>query len=226
MPEMKNKMNDKQTIIEKIHSTFQELAFPGESFLQGSFDGEEPFDEVTPFREHKTWAAIESSFLDAHASALSFFSEAGFRFFLPAYLIADLKEELLTADPVFHLTHGFFDFTVKIPAGGRVFDVKSGKSTLINPRRYGAMTTNDYARYRLSVFTREEAGTIVAYLEYKRNHNPDGFDQPRIDAALELFWRERAHSAPPADSLQRHLADEKEYFEAIQSDASGNTKST
>ena len=162
--------------------------------------------------------------MDAHASALSFFSEAGFRFFLPAYLIADLNEELHTADPVFHLTHGFFDFTVKIPAGGRVFDVKNGKSTLINPRRYGAATANDYARYRLSIFTREESDAIVAYLEYKRDYNPDSFDQPRIDAALELFWRERAHSAPSADMLRRHLADEKEYLEAIQSAASNNTE--
>jgi hypothetical protein len=224
MPETKNKMNDKQTVVEKIRSAFQ-AAFPGENFLQGSFDGEEPFDEVAPFREHKDWATLEASFLDAHAWALSFFSEAGFRFFIPAYLIADLKEELYTADPLFHLTHGFFDFTVQVPAGGRVFDVKSGKSTLINPRRYGAMTANDYARYRLSVFTREEADAIVAYLEYKRDSNPDGFDQPRIDAALELFWRERAHAAPSADSLQRHLADEKEYLDAIQSDASDNTKS-
>ncbi len=219
-------MNDKQTVIEKIRAAFQGLEFPGDNFLQGSFEGEEPFDEVTPFRGHEDWAAVETSLLDAHASALSFFSEAGFRFFLPAYLIADLKEELYTADPVFHLTHGFFDFTVKIPAGGRMFDIKSGKSTLINPRRYGAATINDYARYRLSIFTREEAGAIVAYLEYKRNHNPDSFDQPRIDAALESFWRERAHTAPSADILRQHLADEKEYLEAIRSEASGNAKSS
>lgn len=218
-------MNDKQTIIEKIRSAFQELAFPGENFLQGSFEGEEPFDEVAPFREHKDWATVEAFFLDAHASALNFFSEAGFRFFIPAYLIADVKGELYTADPVFHLTHGFFDFTVKIPAGGREFDVKSGKSALINPRRYGAATANDYARYRLSIFTREEASAIVAYLEYKRNHNPDGFDQPRIDAALDAFWRERARSAPSVESLRRHLADEKEYLDAIQADASDDTKS-
>jgi hypothetical protein len=78
----------------------------------------------------------------------------------------------------------------------------------------------------LSVFTREESSAIVAYLEYKRNYNPDSFDQPRIDAALESFWRERARSAPSADILRRHLADEKEYLEAIQSEASGNTKSS
>ncbi len=216
-------MSDKQAVIEHIRAAFQRLEFPGEHFLQGSFEGEEPFEEVAPFREHKDWAAVEPGFLDAHASALSFFSEAGFRFFLPAYLVADLKDQLNTADPVFHLTHGFFDFNVKIPAGGRIFDVKSGKSTLINPRRYGAATATDYARYRLSVFTREEAQAIVAYLEFKRDHDSGGLDQPRIEAALESFWRERARSAPTAETLQRHLAAEKEYLEAIQSGTPGAT---
>ena len=224
IPEAKNKMNDKQTVIKKIQTAFQDLQFPGENFLQGSFEGEEPFEEVSLFQMHKNWTTVEPSLLDAHASALSFFSEAGFRFFLPAYLIADLNEELHTADPVFHLTHGFFDFTVQIPVGGRVFNVKNGKSSLINPRRYGAATTNDYARYRMSIFTREEADAIVAYLEYKRDSNPNGFDQLRIDAALEMFWRERAHVAPSADILRQHLSDEKEYLEAIQSAASNNTQ--
>ena len=146
-------MSDKHTVMEQIHTAFQGLAFPGEGFLQASFEGTEPYDEVAPFRGQTNWQTLEATFLDAHASALSFFSEAGFRFFLPAYLLADLNDQLQTADPVFHLTHGFFEFSVTVPAGGRVFVRKSGKSVLINPRRYGAMTVSDYARYRLSIFT-------------------------------------------------------------------------
>jgi uncharacterized protein DUF6714 len=211
-------MSDKQSVIEKIRAAFQDMEFPGEHFLQGSFEGEEPYEEVSPFRTRKDWAAVEADFLDAHASALSFFSEAGFRFFLPAYLVADLNDQLSTADPVFHLTHGFFDFAVNIPAGGRTFVVKSGKSTFINPRRYGAATAGDYARYRLSIFTQEEAIAIVAYLEYKRDQDSDGIDKPRLSAALESFWLERARTAPSAETLRRHLADEREYHEAIRSD--------
>lgn len=216
-------MSDKQAVIEKIRAAFQDLEFPGEHFLQGSFEGEEPYDEVTPFRALKEWAAVGADFLDAHASALSFFSEAGFRFFLPAYLIADLNGLLSTSDPVFHLTHGFFDFSVKLTAAGRTFVVKSGKSTLINPRRYGAATTGDYARHKLAIFTREEAGAIVAYLEFKRDHDRDSPDKARVDAALESFWLERARTAPTAEALRRHLAEQKGYFEAIQSDARGKS---
>ena len=58
------------------------------------------------------------------------------------------------------------------------------------------MTFYDYARYRLSIFSREEAAAIVGYLEYRRDSDSDGIDTPSITAALDGFWRERAATAP------------------------------
>ena len=78
-------------VIEKILTAFAGNEHPGARFLQGSFEGCEPYDEVGPFEKLDDWRGIEAGFLDGHASALSFFSEAGFRFFLPAYLISDLR---------------------------------------------------------------------------------------------------------------------------------------
>src|SRR6202011_989048 len=112
-------------------------------------------------------------------SALSFFSEGAFRFFLPAFLIADLRNELMNAEPLFHLT-GFSVYAVQMPANSRVFTRKGGGSTLMNPRRYGAMTFADYARYRLSVFTREEARAIVAYLNYMHETDTHGMNTRQI----------------------------------------------
>ncbi len=217
-------MSDKQFALDRIYSAFQDVEFPGEHFLQGSYEGAEPYEEIAPFQEHKDWRTLDANFLDTHASSLSFFSEAGFRFFLPAYLIADLNDQLMTADPLFHLTHGFFDTTVNDSIRDRVFVLKSGKSVLLNPRRYGAMTFKDYARFRLSIFTREEAGAIISYLEFKRDQDADGIVQPSIDAALNSFWLERAQTAPTHEMLRRHLADEREYLAAIQSRMHGNQK--
>ena len=211
-------MPTSEAVIEKIEATFAGNAFPGARFLQGSFEGCEPYDEVGPFEKLEDWRGIEAVFLDAHASALSFFSEAGFRFFLPAYLISDLRGLLCTADPLFHLTHGFSDRTTEIPAGDRTIAIKHGKSAFLNPRRYGAMTSYDYARYRLSVFTREEAGAIVAYLGFKRDADPDVIDEHAIDAALDSFWLERARTAPPAQSLRQHIAEQEEYLATIRPD--------
>jgi hypothetical protein len=153
--------------------------------------------------------------LDGHYSALSFFSEGGFRFFLPAYLIADLREELLTADPLFHLWHGFADISNEMPVGPETFRRNSGGNALLNPRRYGAMTWRDSARHRLSVFTREEAQAIVAYMTYKSEQDTMAFDKPRIETALDAFWRDRTENAPTRAALEAHLREEEKFTAAI-----------
>jgi hypothetical protein len=211
------------TVIEKIQTAFAENEFPGARFLQGSFEGCEPHDEVGPFEKLEDWRGIESPFLDGHANALSFFSEAGFRHFLPAYLISDLRGLLYTADPLFHLTHGFSDWTTEVPADDRTLAIKHGKSAFINPRRYGAMTSYDYARHRLSIFTREEAGAVVAYLEFKRDADPDVVDKHAIDAALESFWLGRARMAPLAQSLRQHVVEQEQYLASIRPGIEGDT---
>jgi hypothetical protein len=208
-------MIDREALINQIRQTFAGTQYPGDGFLQGSFDGCEPFEEIAPFKGKTDRFELDAAFLDAHYTALSFFSEGAFRFFLPAYLIADLNKELDTADPVFHLAHVFQATAVEIPAAGRMFTRRSGGSVLLNPRRYGAMTFEDYARYRLSVFTREEAVTIVAYLQYNRENDTSGFDTGAIDTALGAFWLHRARKAPLAQSLQQHLQQEDDYITGI-----------
>jgi len=206
---------NREAVIEKIQRAFAGNEHPGGRFLQGSFEGCEPYEEVGPFEKEEDWRSIEAGFLDGHATALSFFSEAGFRYFLPAYLIADLRGQLQTADPLFHLTHGFSDWTTEVPAGDRTLVIRHGRSAFVNPRRYGAMTSYDYARYRLSVFTREEANAIIAYLRFKRDSDPDVIDRTAINAALDSFWLERTRTAPQAESLAQYLAEQEECLAAI-----------
>src|SRR5687767_2765553 len=102
-------MSNREAVIARILAAFGNNTHPGGAFLQGSFDGCEPYEQVSPFATRKDWKGIEASFLDAYADALSFFSEAGFRFFISAYLIADLRGQLSVANPLFQLTHGFSD---------------------------------------------------------------------------------------------------------------------
>lgn len=202
-------------LIEVIRRGFSDTPHPGDRFLQGSREGRDAFEAVEPFRGVSSWDDVESEVLDQHYDALSFLSEGGLRFFLPAYMIADLNDELMTADVVFHLTHGFLDQEVEVPIGSETFVRKMGRSVLLNPRRFGAMTSEDYARYRLSVFNREEASAIVAYLEHKRTE-PDSYDAESIDAALAAFWRPRAESAPTGTDLAAHLEAEQSFLAAIE----------
>jgi hypothetical protein len=207
-------MRDKNEVAAVIRAAFATTPYPGDAFLVGSSEGCEPEDEAGAFRGRVDRDALDAAFLDGHYCALSFFSEGGFRYYLPAYLLADLDERLMTADPVFHLTGGFADATSRVEVGGRAFTRPLGRTALVNPRRFGAMTSYDYARFRLSVFAREEAAAILMYLEYKRALDPAGFENAAIDAALGLFWRERASSAPTAADLAAHVAQDQALLDA------------
>ena len=198
-------------LVKTIHEGFKHSEYPGDAYLQGTFEGCEPYDEVGAFKGLTDWSAIEAPFLDGHYCAPGFFSEAGFRFFIPAYMMADVRGLLQTADPVFLLTHGFSEQSHEtVEADGTQVVHRWGKTVLLGPRRYGAMTWYDHARHRLSVFNREEAAAIVAYLSWKREGAPDYSDEPRaIEAALELFWLDRARTAPSAAELVRALEERR-----------------
>jgi hypothetical protein len=214
-------MQDTQRIIEHIRQAFHDTEHPGDAFVQGSHEGCEPGESVAPFIAVTDWSQLDPMVLDANYDALSFFSEGGFRYFLPAYVIADLKDQLHTADPVFHLTNGFIDKVVKIPAEQRIYEKTIGKSAFINPRRYGAMTWHDHARCRLSVFTREEAQAIVSYLEYKRDKDSHGLNREAINAALDSFWRDRAANGPTHQVIRQYRHEEAEYLRDIGGGANG-----
>lgn len=209
-------MPDTAWVIALIREAFHGTEHPGDPFLQGSREGCEPYEAVAPFLGITDWQRVDPAILDSNYTALSFFSEGGFRFFLPAFLVADLEHRLHTADPLFHLTHGFSDTVMTLPAGERTHARPFGKSALVNPGRYGAMTSHDYARYRLSIFTREEARAIAAYLEYKRDHDREDLYTESITAALDSFWRIRAAHAPEQKDLRAHIAAEEQYMKDIQ----------
>lgn len=208
-------MDDRDDVMTQIRRAFERTPSPGAPFLAGSREGSEAEEIAGAFAPFTRWDQPDAALLDQQYAALSLLSEGGFRFFLPAYLIADLQDRLSTADPVFHLTHGFSDRSVWLEYGEQRFKRPGGKIALVNPRRYGAMTFFDYARFRLSVFCREEARAIVAYLRLKMGADPTGGERDEIAAALEGFWLDRAAHAPDHDALAAHLEQEAEEFAAI-----------
>ena len=208
-------------VVAIVERAFGASEYPGDAWLQGSREGDEPFEECGAFVGQTDWRTLTPAFLDQHYVVLSFFSEAGFRFFMPAFLIADLRDQLQTADPVFHLVGGFSDFSVTHRVGGQDFVVRSGGSQFINPRRYGASRFVDYARQRLSVFCREEAAAIVAYLEHVMLVPSRDNDKASIEAGLKEYWRDRAATAPPAADLRRYLDEQATYLDAMMRDRGG-----
>ena len=164
----------------QIRKAFARVPYPGDDRLRGVGEGDEPFCVERDFRGKRDWQSLNAQFIDQSpdglASALDFFSNEAFRFYLPAYLLADLDGQLQQSDPMSHLIHGL--------------DRRSAQKR-INRQRYGAETLKGYAQQRFAGFTREQAAAIVAYLEFKR---AEGALLPELGEALEGYWRRRAAS--------------------------------
>jgi hypothetical protein len=165
-------------IKELIGRAFATVERPGDWALRGSNEGDEPYRVEQEFRGKDDWRALDPAFLDQApgglSSALSFFSDEAFRYFLPAYLVADLEGKLESVDPVFHLCHGLDD---------------ASRAEKVNLRRYGERTWLDEKRHKFAVFTREEATAIVAFLRYRAEHDEVSRDQ--IREAIRNYWGER-----------------------------------
>ncbi|HEX7111208.1 MAG TPA: DUF6714 family protein [Mizugakiibacter sp.] len=173
-----NTAHDPEALKAAIHEAFADVEYPGDWCLVDSREGKEPLLLEQEFRGKDRWQDLDPAFIDqapgGFGSALSFFSDEAFRFYLPAYLLADLDGRLQQADPLFKLTHGFDDAS------------REGK---INPRRYGERTWFDYARYRFATFDARQRAAIVGYLCLRRDQaDLVAFEKRRIDQALRNYW--------------------------------------
>lgn len=176
-------MLDPNALKVQIRAAFAANEYPGDWCLRGSNEGDEPYGVENEFRGKTDWTVLEPEFLDRApaglGSALSFFSDEAFRFYLPAYLLADIDGRLERADPAFHLYHGLDD---------------ASRGRFINPQRYGRRTWLDEARHKFAMFTPMESAAIVAYLQWCAQSQSEDRPTSRdsIDQALQNYWLERA----------------------------------
>jgi hypothetical protein len=172
-------MPDPEAVKSQIRAAFAKVDFPGDRYLRGSNEGDEPFLLEQAFKGKSDWRLLDPAFIDrapdGFGTALHFFSDEAFRFYLPAYLIADIDGHLDQHDPVFHLTYGLSD---------------EGKRERVNPRRYGERTWFDENAHKFAVFDREQARAIVSYLKFKRDANECHHNA--VDQALANYWAGRA----------------------------------
>jgi hypothetical protein len=167
---------------DQIREAFTQATYPGDDCLRGSEQSEEPFLLEEEFRGRTDWRALDARFIDrapdSFGTALSFFSPQAFRFYLPAYLLADIDGGLRQSDPVFHLCYGLDDKT---------------KDRRVNPNLYGDQTWFQLQKERFALFTQPEASAMVAYLRYMRDSGRlVDFEVQSVDEALTNYWLARA----------------------------------
>lgn len=146
-------------LVSKVRAAFESVPYPGDDDLCGSDQGDEAAEYALEFRG-ADWRTLDPAFLSRNSAALSFLTPAAFRYFLPAYLVADLYGESGNADPVFHLTQALLD-----PGD----DLHS------------------WTRQRMSAVQGAERAAVIAYLEWMSGR--DDWTRQSIEPALEGYWR-------------------------------------
>jgi Family of unknown function (DUF6714) len=169
-----------------IREAFAATPHPVDDALVRS-PGDEPAEVAALFRGHDDWGALAPDFLDragaASPSALSFFSPAAFRFYLPAYLVADLAGQLTHTDPLFYLYFGLDD---------------TSRNRLVRVAGSADRSWWEVQQTHFAGFTRTEAAAIVAYLEWKLDLGTLAeFERRSVVEALRNYWLERAAEPTP-----------------------------
>jgi len=171
-------MSEAERIKELVRRAFAKVARPPNGALHASDEGEEGELLEKDFQDKLDWRALDGSFLDeapgGFGSALSFFTPEAMRYFLPAYLIADLDGRLERVDVAYRLSAPFTD---------------AARTTPVNPSRFGKRTRFESGAERFAIFTPEEVAAIVAYLEHKLAASDE--DLTPVREALANYWRPR-----------------------------------
>jgi hypothetical protein len=166
----------------RVRAAFADVTYPGDDRLTDSFD-DEAEALARDFRGHDDWTALDADFLnqapEGWGSALSFFSGEALRFYLPAYLVADLEGTLLIGDPTTRLCA----FVTPMVEGKRL------------AKFYGGGTLGEHARTQFALFDATQVAVIVDYLWWKLEQ---GYD-PTVEQALEHYWLPRAEASRDRD---------------------------
>lgn len=164
-------------LIDKIEQAFADVDYPGDDDLTGSTYGEEPAALVRDFRGKTNRQELDPAFLnqapEGWGSALSFFSPRALRFYLPVYLIADIRGELSGPCPVSRLCSSLTPL---------------GEAQRI-AQMWGGGTMGERARRDFATFDDAQVSAVVAYLHWKLDA-ADGYE-PTIEQALENYWLKR-----------------------------------
>lgn len=162
---------DIDALIQNIYKVFSDAVYPGNDNLVVESYGDEPKLVKNHFAGRSDWTKLTHTSIDVDG-ALAYFSDRAFRFYIPAFMIADVNKNLNLNDPAIRLCW----HVTPQSENGRIAKV------------WGGETMGDRAKKCFENFTDEQAEVIVSYLQWKQSQD-DSDDM--IKQALENYWLQR-----------------------------------
>ena len=178
-------------VIAKIKGAFPAKRPPGLALIEpewSRFPGDEYEDVENTFRDLDDWTAIDVSVLvrSEHMEIRAFMSDAALRFYIPAYMVADLQGKMTFTDPSFSLIIGFDD-----QASERRHELATqlhAKWGMAPPKKF---TFGDLARRRWTQLDSIQVEAVVAYLEWIIERDGPLVAED-VAEALATYWHPRA----------------------------------
>jgi hypothetical protein len=158
-------------LIQKITAAFSEVEYPGDEHLVNDSYGDEPDLVRKHFAGHNNWKNLTHEFLDFDG-ALSFLSDKAFRFYIPAFITADIAEKLDLNDPTVRLCW---------PLTPQAENEKIAKV-------WGGGTLGERAKKCFDEFSKEQAFAIISYLNWRLSHDKHNY---MIEQAMNNYWLKR-----------------------------------
>ena len=167
-------MSDVEQLLARVERAFRGVPHPDDDGLTDCTYGHEPEALRSSFSGKTDWRALDATFLnralDGSGGALALFSDRAFRFYLPAYIVADIQGRL---------EHDF-------PASCLCAGVTAQDEGKRLAKAWGGGTMGERARRRFGLFDEEQRACVVAYLWWKLG--VDACEALTIEQALETYW--------------------------------------
>lgn len=163
-----------------VVEAFTSIPRPGNWALSGTSEGPEGMRIQEEFSGLEDWQKADARFLLHHirCGSLNWLSHEAFRYFLPAFLVADLDGLLAEEGEEVALC--------------LVEDFGSGRRDApVNPLRFGARTWWNEGVYAYSTFHQTEASAILSYLRWRASISGPLVRQ-LIMEAIDIYWEDRA----------------------------------
>lgn len=163
--------SNKDDLIQKIVDAFSGIEFPGDDKLVNPSYDEEPDLVRNHFVGQNNWNKLTPEFIDFDG-ALSYFSNEAFRFYIPAFMIADIHGELKNNDPTVPLCWSL------IPPS----------ETQKIAKVWGGGTMKSQSSERFKDFSEEQISSIIFYLQWKLLQDEYYKNDLIIEQALKNYW--------------------------------------
>jgi hypothetical protein len=188
-------MLDKLELIKNIRNAFISEEYPGDSNLASNNASVYPeYENLKNKFKGKQWYELENEFIFNEKDSLFFLSKKGFKYFIPAFMIASI-EEFDEMDDLPNIVIGKFTLPADIDDIILANKIKLSNMDWQNPEKLSDFfqstlkeknkQIHTFIEYMIE-FNKEQCKSIRDFLEYMVKYSDELYNDPQI--TIDRYW--------------------------------------